>query len=114
MTKHHIYWWNLENLFDIENSPRRSEFLNNHLGNELKGWDATILNQKIANLTAIISKFNNGEGPDILGVCEVENEHVIELLISAMGTALQKNYGFVISEGDDKRGIDTALIYDKA
>ncbi|WP_321825986.1 endonuclease/exonuclease/phosphatase family protein [Maribacter dokdonensis] len=113
MTKHHIYWWNLENLFDIENSPRRSEFLNNHLGNELKGWDATVLNQKIANLTAIISKFNNGEGPDILGVCEVENEHVIELLISAMGTALQKNYGFVISEGDDKRGIDTALIYDK-
>ncbi len=113
MVKHHIYWWNLENLFDIENSPRRSEFLNNHLGTELNGWDATILGQKIANLTAVISKFNNNEGPDILGVCEVENEHVIELLITSMSTALNKIYGFVISEGDDKRGIDTALIYDK-
>ena len=50
MTKHHIYWWNLENLFDIENSPRRSEFLNKHLGKELEGWSAAILDQKIANL----------------------------------------------------------------
>lgn len=113
MAKHHIYWWNLENLFDIENSPRRSEFLNNHLGTELNGWDATILDQKIANLTSIISKFNDSKGPDILGVCEIENEHVIELLITSMSTALNKNYGFVISKGDDKRGIDTALIYDK-
>jgi len=30
-----------------------------------------------------------------------------------MNTALNKNYGFVISEGGDKRGIDTAHIYDK-
>ncbi|WP_396632841.1 hypothetical protein [Maribacter sp. R86514] len=113
MTKHHIYWWNLENLFDVENSPRRSEFLNNHLGKELDGWNAAILNRKIANLTAVISKFNDGKGPDLLGVCEVENEYVIELLIDAMSTALDKNYGYVISEGEDKRGIDTALIYDK-
>lgn len=113
MVKHHIYWWNLENLFDIENSPRRSEFLNKHLGKELDGWNATVLNQKITNLTLIISKFNNNQGPDILGVCEVENEFVIELLIASMSAALNKNYAFVISEGDDKRGIDTALIYDK-
>ncbi|TLP73036.1 endonuclease/exonuclease/phosphatase [Maribacter sp. ACAM166] len=112
MVKHHIYWWNLENLFDIENSPRRSVFLNNHLGSELSGWDATILDNKIANLTSIISKFNTNEGPDILGVCEVENEYVIELLITTMNSSLNKNYAFVISEGDDKRGIDTALIYD--
>ncbi|WP_339835898.1 hypothetical protein [uncultured Maribacter sp.] len=114
MIKHHIYWWNLENLFDVENSPRRSEFLNNHLGAELNGWNATVLNQKIANLTTVISKFNDSAGPDILGVCEVENEFVIELLIDAMNLALNKDYGFVISEGEDKRGIDTALIYDKA
>ncbi|WP_339656819.1 hypothetical protein [uncultured Maribacter sp.] len=67
----------------------------------------------MANLTSVISKFNDNNGPDILGVCEVENEHVIELLITSMNTALNKNYGFVISEGGDKRGIDTALIYDK-
>jgi len=36
MVNNRIYWWNLENLFDIENSPRRSEFLNDHLDAELK------------------------------------------------------------------------------
>lgn len=114
MDKNHVYWWNLENLFDIENSPRRSEFLNDHLGVELKGWDSVILDKKIVNLTSIIFKFNYNNGPDILGVCEVENEHVIKLLIAAMNMSLNKNYGLVISEGDDKRGIDTALIYDNA
>ena len=112
MVKHHIYWWNLENLFDIENSPRRSDFLNDHLGAELNGWNASVLARKITNLTSIITKFNENRGPDILGVCEVENEHVIQLLITAMNSTLNRNYAFVISEGDDKRGIDTALIYD--
>lgn len=114
MVKHHIYWWNLENLFDIENSPRRSTFLNNHLGSELNGWTSTVLAKKIANLAAIISQFNENKGPDILGVCEVENEYVIQLLINAMNTTLGRDYGYVISEGEDKRGIDTALLYDKA
>ncbi|TVZ16002.1 endonuclease/exonuclease/phosphatase [Maribacter sp. MAR_2009_72] len=112
MVKHHIYWWNLENLFDIENSPRRSQFLNDHLGSELHGWNTNILNKKITNLTSIISQFNDNQGPDILGVCEVENEFVIELLITAMNVALNRQYAFVISESEDKRGIDTALIYD--
>lgn len=114
MVKHYIYWWNLENLFDIENSLRRSEFLNNHLGSELQGWDAAVLDKKITNLTSIISKFNDNKGPDILGVCEVENEFVIQLLLDAMNAALNREYTFVISEGEDKRGIDTALIYDTA
>jgi len=38
MPKHHIAFWNLENLFDIQDSPRRSEKLQRTLGNELKGW----------------------------------------------------------------------------
>ena len=113
MTKHNIFWWNLENLFDIENSPRRSDFLNNTLKGELKDWTINVLNQKLDNLVSIISKFN-GNGPDILGVCEVENDFVIDLLIQKLNVGLGKNYGFVISDGQDKRGIDTALIYDKA
>ncbi|MFS4468958.1 endonuclease/exonuclease/phosphatase family protein [Maribacter sp. 2210JD10-5] len=114
MVKHHIYWWNLENLFDIENSPRRSSFLNDKLKSELKDWNINILNQKLDNLVTIISKFNSDNGPDILGVCEVENEFVIEQLIAKMNASLNRAYGFVISESEDKRGIDTALIYDTA
>ena len=58
MENHNIYWWNLENLFDIENSPRRSTLLQNQLKKELKGWDQNVLNQKIDNLTSIITQFS--------------------------------------------------------
>ena len=114
MENHHIYWWNLENLFDIENSPRRSSFLESQLKKELKGWDQSVLNKKLINLSSIIKQFNDNSGPDILGVCEVENEHVLKLLTARINSLLlSRNYSFVITKGEDKRGIDTALIYDK-
>ena len=114
MTKHYIYWWNLENLFDIENSPRRSQFLNETLKGELQNWDIEVLNVKLDNLVSIISRFNDNNGPDILGACEVENRFVIGLLLEKLNLRLDRDYGFVISDGQDKRGIDTVLIYDKA
>lgn len=112
MENHSICWWNLENFFDIENSPRRSQFLNDKLDSELAGWTQAILDQKIDNLSSVIAKFNNSNGPDILGVCEVENAHVLELLSNKLNTLLGRNYTFSIIDGEDKRGIDTALIYD--
>lgn len=113
MTTHNICWWNLENLFDIENSPRRSEFLNDNLKGELEGWTQAVLDKKIANLSVIIGKMNNGNGPDILGVSEVENDHVLSLLTSKLNSDLGRSYTFAIVDGEDKRGIDTALIYDE-
>lgn len=50
----------------------------------------------------------------MLGVCEVENEYVIHFLNIAMNSVLNRQCTFVISEGDDKRGIDTAPIFDTA
>ena len=38
MTQHYISWWNLENLFDIENSTDRPERLAKSIKNELKKW----------------------------------------------------------------------------
>ena len=114
METHAIYFWNLENLFDIENAgARRSDFLKEKLKKELKGWTSTVLNKKIDNLVSIISRFQNGLGPDLFGVCEVENDHVLERLTNKMSTEIGRTYKFVIIEGEDKRGIDTALIYDE-
>lgn len=111
MNLHHIYWWNLENLFDIEDSPRRSEFLKNKLNKELKDWTQQVLDKKLSNLTTIISSFNNN-GPDILGVCEVENLHVLELLKNRLNAATGKSYSILHIDSIDKRGIDTALLFD--
>ena len=114
MNAYYFMWWNVENLFDIVNSPRRTEKLERTLKNELKGWTQDILDLKINQLSKIISKVNESQGPDILGLCEIENRHVLELLVKIIRQQLpSRNYRIVHADTEDKRGIDVAFIYDK-
>ncbi len=110
--RYFIAWWNVENLFDVVTSAQRPEWLQKKLAKELKGWDETVLNRKIGNLSSVIRKMNNGNGPDILGVCEIENRSVLEKLRDAL-SPLGRDYGIVHFEMNDQRGIDVAFIYDR-
>jgi len=101
----------LENLFDLENSPRRSEKLMRAIGRNLRGWDQVLLDRKISQLAAIIRQFNAGRGPDMLGVCEVENAFVMDLLVQALAP-LGRNYKAEHHDMSDQRGIDVGFIYD--
>lgn len=112
-TTYYITWWNLENLFDVYNSTEREDWLDRRLSSELKGWTDTVLQRKIDNLCSIISKMNNNLGPDLLGVCEVENKTVLTRLVDGL-SALGRDYGIVHHDMSDQRGIDVAFIYDKA
>ena len=111
MPDHYIAWWNIENLFDVENSPTRPDYLQKELKSELKGWTKKILNTKVKQLAHIIRQMNGGLGPDILGVCEVENKPVVKKLVSAL-SPLGRNYQVEHHDTKDKRGIDVAFIYD--
>ena len=114
MNAYYFMWWNVENLFDIVNSPRRTEKLERTLKNELKGWTQDILDLKINQLSKIISKVNESQGPDIIGLCEIENRHVLELLVKIIRQQLpSRNYRIIHADTEDKRGIDVAFIYDK-
>jgi endonuclease/exonuclease/phosphatase family metal-dependent hydrolase len=114
MNAYYIAWWNLENLFDIENSTHRTEKLQRTLGSELRGWTEDILGKKIDQLSKIISKMNNNTGPDILGVCEVENRPVIEKLINKLAALSNHQYKIIHADTQDERGIDVAFIYDSS
>ena len=113
MSEYNFVWWNVENLFDVENSPNRSEKLERTLKNELKGWSREILNKKTNQLSKIISKANDGNSPDVLGVCEVENKQVIEILANKLQESTGKNYHIVHADTQDRRGIDIAFLYDE-
>ena len=67
METYYIAWWNVENLFDMDTAPR-SKKLQKKLGKELKGWNASVLTKKIAQLGKVITQMNEGAGPDILGL----------------------------------------------
>ena len=113
MTTHYISWWNLENLFDEKDAPttRRPEDLARKIKADLKHWTPEVLAKKIENLAHVISQINGGQGPDILGVCEIENAHVLSRLVESLDT--DRNYGLIHHNMGDKRGIDVAFIYDK-
>ena len=108
---YYFAWWNLENLFDLEDSGERPDWMQRRLNSELEGWNSDVLEQKLAQLSRIIKRLNDGRGPDLLGVCEVENRSVLEKLLAAIAMPGRK-YAIVHSDTRDYRGIDVAFIYD--
>ena len=112
MEQYFITWWNLENLFDVENSTQRSDRLKEILKEELMGWNDEVLNKKISQLAKVVSKMNDGNGPDILGVCEVEDGPVINKLVNKIKDTVPRAYEVVHEQYDDKRGIEIAFIFD--
>lgn len=114
MADHLVAFWNVENLFGPENHPYRIPWVAEDVGSDLDGWTSALYQRKLAQLTRIIGQMKNGEGPDILGVCEVEDEHVLNDLVTSLASALpNRRYGVVHATADlSSRGIDTAFIFD--
>ena len=114
MSIHTVAFWNVENLFAPEDFQDRPEWLAKRIANDLKGWTMELFELKLNQLSSIISKMNSGKGPDILGVCEVENRFVLDALGSKINQLLP-NREYVPVHADsaaDQRGIDTAFLYD--
>lgn len=109
---YNITWWNLENLFDTYDSKLRPDWLQSKLNSELEGWDSTVLDKKLENQASIIRQMNNNMGPDILGVCEVENQVVLEKLLGFINLPTGRNYQIAHHDMGDQRGIDVAFIFD--
>jgi hypothetical protein len=56
---------------------------------------------------------NDGAGPDLLGVCEVENRFVLDLHVDTLRTPLPgRSYAVVHADTEDARRIDVAFLYD--
>lgn len=110
-----IAFWNLENLFAPEDFPQREPWLARAVASDLRDWSDELFQRKIAQLASIISQFANGAGPDILGVCEVENRFALDTLAADINVRLpNRNYALVHADNvADQRGIDTAFIYDQ-
>jgi predicted extracellular nuclease len=102
--------WNVENLFDLEDDPS-VEMDEEYTPQSAKKWTAERLDIKLHNLSKVIRKMNGGRGPDVLGLCEIENRKVIEMLVAKLAP-LGRNYQIVHQDSPSDRGIDTALIYD--
>lgn len=111
---HYLAFWNLENLFGPEDHPPRIEWIKSRVRNDLRGWTPVLYQRKLSQLARIISQMKGGGGPDILGVCEVEDAAVLADLVAAINVQ-GRDYAVVHADSErDRRGIDTAFLYDRA
>jgi len=110
--KHTIAFYNLENLFDINNDKQTND--DDFLPTSVKKWTHKRYENKLRKLGFAISNIGRKETdkhPAIIGLAEVENDAVLKDLIAS--TYLSDcNYSFVHYDSPDERGIDVALLYD--
>ncbi len=103
----YVAFWNLQNLFDTIDDPVKND--EDFLPDGDMEWNYERLDKKIYNIARVIRMMNNNKGPDLLGVCEVENESVLQLMIDKYLDDF--NYKIAYLESPDNRGIDNGLIY---
>jgi endonuclease/exonuclease/phosphatase family metal-dependent hydrolase len=126
-----IMTFNVENLFDNVNDPGKNDatFLAlsekqsdehkagcneidvDHWRDQCLNWDWSddIIDRKLAAVAGVILQVDDGRGPDIVALQEVENVGILERLRDEQLVAA--GYGnAILIEGDDLRGIDVAIL----
>ncbi len=101
-------FYNCENYFDTINDPLKND--DEFTPNGSRFWSSYKFWQKSLNLSKVIVATGGWKPVDIIGLCEIENYQVLEVLTKQ--TPLYKNnYQIVHFESPDTRGIDVALLY---
>ena len=99
-----IGFWNVENLFDLENDPNKRD--DEFAAGGKKNVTREIYDLKIKRSVEVLTDLN----VDILGLCEVEN---ISVLNDLNRNYKKKDYKIIHFDSPDERGIDNALLYDE-
>lgn len=108
-----IAFYNLENLFDTEDDPRKLD--DDFTPKGKKKWTRKRYKKKLHKLAKTIARLGRKTtkmSPVLIGVAEVENKSVIRDLLKA-APLRDLEYDAIHFDSPDERGIDTALIYNK-
>ena len=100
--------WNVENLFDTKTIPKSRATKSTHPNRPRSGPRSGSTSSSRTS-ASIISKMNGGKGPDVLGLCEIENRKVVEMLVEKLAP-LGRKYEIVHQDSPSDRGIDCAII----
>ncbi len=106
-----IGFYNLENFYDTVNNPKvdDEEFLP---GSE-RHYNTHVFMDKVDRLASVVSQMGTDVNPDglaILGVAEIENDTVLNILAGHKDLK-NRNWKIVHYNSPDVRGVDVALFY---
>lgn len=100
--------YNVENLFDTQDDEASQD--EDFLPQGKCQWDTLRYRKKLADLSKVIMAAGGASPVDLVALCEVENDSVIQALTQR--TRLHRlDYEYVMTRSNDVRGIDVALLY---
>jgi len=100
-------WWNVENFFDTIDDPG---VLDEEFTPEgIKQWNRGRFWWKARMIAKGLLSASQGQPPDVIGLCEVENAQTVQALLSVLPWGW--DYWSVHRDGPDPRGIDLVLLY---
>jgi endonuclease/exonuclease/phosphatase family metal-dependent hydrolase len=94
--------WNVENFYDDQDDPKIHDDMEDWFGN-----NPTAFQEKVDHLAEGLLKMNNGAGPDIACLCEVESEQCMTALEEALNAKLDaaglgdRHYTATLFKGDN-------------
>jgi hypothetical protein len=105
-----LCFWNVENLFDDTDDPRNKDPLDEGFAR-----DPSALARKLQLLADALVPLNDGRGPDLLALVEVENRRAVDLLRQTLNARLDPAWhypeaGLVHRDLKSGRAIEPALL----
>ena len=108
--KFQVLFYNTENLFDCKHDSLKNDY--EFLPNSIHGWHYGRYKQKVNNLAKVITAVGGWNSPALVGLCEVENEQVMDDL-TRYSPLKEHQYKYVMTDSPDERGIDVALLWQR-
>jgi len=105
-----VLFWNSENLFDCKDDLKKND--NEFLPDAIRNWTYFRYRDKVKNLAKGIIASGNEYVPDLVGLCEVENDSCLYDL-TRRSPLKEAGYRYVMTDSPDQRGIDVALLYQR-
>ncbi|MDP4274690.1 MAG: endonuclease [Bacteroidota bacterium] len=103
-----VMFYNTENFFDTRHDSLKND--REFLPGAMRHWTYKRYQNKLNNLYKVIAALGYPQPPEIIGLCEIENDKVLSNLM--YDTPLLKYpYKFIHHESPDERGIDVAVLY---
>jgi hypothetical protein len=103
-----VMFYNTENFFDTENDSLTND--EEYTPDADRRWNPARLHSKAERLAKVILAAGKWNAPVVIGLCEVEDQKVLELLTRNEPLA-KFHYKIVHKDSPDERGIDVALLY---
>ncbi len=104
-------FYNVENLYDTKDDPKIND--DEFTPSAKVPWTEDRLEVKINHVRQVLTDISSPAMPDLIGLAEIENKQVLEMLVSSAGINRIK-YGIVHYDSPDERGIDVAMLYNPA